>query len=344
MTWPTIFANLAGGNQPLSLFDTMFTQVAQMVAIPSSAAGVNAITLTPIGTAPSLSNYQNFSSFRFVAGATTTGGVAAQYQALSSLPVYLSDGVTQASAGSIVANQEYVLVFAQFLNGGIGGFFLEAASEAAGALTFAPNVQVFISGSSATYTTPTAAGRLPLYLRVRMVGGGGGGGATNTNNGTNGGDSSFAGWTAIHGAGGNFSATAAAAGGSGGVNGTGTLVRRIAGNPGGNGVNPASNEGQPGGLAGPSFLGGAGATPQSAAGGNAAANSGSGGGGGGTPGGSTAPPGGGGAAGEYVEFIITAPAASYVYTVGAAGVGGSAGGAAGGNGAAGRIEVEAFWQ
>ena len=128
MTWPTIFANLAAGNQPLSLFDAMFNQVAQMVAIPSNAAGTNAITLTPIGSAPALANYQNFSSFRFVAAATSTGPVTAQYQALGFLNVYLSDGVTQASTGNVVIGQEYVLVFAQFLNGGAGGFFLEAAA------------------------------------------------------------------------------------------------------------------------------------------------------------------------------------------------------------------------
>ena len=155
MTWPTIFANLAAGNQPLSLFDAMFNQVAQMVAIPSSPAGTNAITLTPIGSAPALANYQNFSSFRFVAGATSVGPVTAQYQALGFLNVYLSDGVTQASTGNVVIGQEYVLVFAQFLNGGAGGFFLEAAAVAAqtqSAGSAVTNLLIVSPGSVATFS------------------------------------------------------------------------------------------------------------------------------------------------------------------------------------------------
>ena len=43
----------------------------------------------------------------------------------------------------------------------------------------APQVSVFTSGTSQTYTTSIGA----LYLRVRMVGGGGGGGALATNGG-----------------------------------------------------------------------------------------------------------------------------------------------------------------
>jgi hypothetical protein len=67
----------------------------------------------------------------------------------------------------------------------------------------APQVSVFTSGSSQTYTTPVGA----LYLRVRMVGGGGGGGgALITNAGSNGGDTSFGSWTALHGTGGRQAA------------------------------------------------------------------------------------------------------------------------------------------
>lgn len=48
----------------------------------------------------------------------------------------------------------------------------------------------------------------------------------------------------------------------------------------------------------------------------------------------------GGGAGEYVEFIIENPAATYTYTVGLGGAGGAGTSAAGGNGADGRIIVE----
>ena len=88
----------------------------------------------------------------------------------------------------------------------------------------APQVSVFSSGTSQTYTTPVGA----LYLKLRMVGGGGGSAAT-TNNGANGTDTSFGSWTAIHGNGGghgNASGASAGIGGTGGVNGTGTLITR----------------------------------------------------------------------------------------------------------------------
>jgi len=53
-----------------------------------------------------------------------------------------------------------------------------------------------------------------------------------------------------------------------------------------------------------------------------------------------------GGAGEYVGALITPSATTYTYTVGGGGGGngGSAGGQAGGNGAAGRIEVIAYFQ
>jgi hypothetical protein len=334
VTWPTIFANLAGGNQPLALFDAMFNQVAQMVAIPTTASGANTITLTPIGSAPALANYQNFSSMRFVAVANSTAAITAQYQALGFVNVYLSDGLTQAGAGNIIGGQEYVLVFAQFLNGGAGGMFLESAAETAGSTIFVPNVQVFTtSGMSGTYTTPTAGGRLPLYLRIRMVGGGGGGGAGNTNNGSNGGDTSFASWTAIHGSGGAFTPGFGGVGGSGGVNGAGNLITRVGGTDGSATVGSQNSSG----LGGGSFFGGAGVNSAVSTGfSGAQINSGS--------GGSGAPGAGAGGAGEFVEFIIPSPVASYAFTVGAFGAGGAAGGTQGGNGGAARIEVEAYWQ
>jgi hypothetical protein len=341
MTWPTIFFSLAGGNQSLALFDAMFNQVAQMVAIPCTAAGTNAITLTPIGNAPALTSYQNFSSFRFVAVATSTTPVTAQYQSLASLPVYLADGLTQASTGAVVIGQEYLLVFAQFLNGGVGGFFLERAGGTAGVF-FVPNVQVFLSGTAATYTTPTAAGNLPLYLRVRMSGGGGGGGAASANPGGNGGDTSFAGWTALHGVGGINSGGAGGIGGTGGVNGAGTQITRIAGGNGASGSQPSAGN-TAGGDGGNGFFGGGAGGPSPSTAGVAAAPNSGGGGSGGVQGG-TGNGGGGGGAGEFVEFIITTPAGSYTYTVGPGGAGGAAGAFAGGAGAAGRIEVEAYWQ
>jgi hypothetical protein len=127
MAWPTIFANLAGGTQQLAIFDAMFNQVAQMVAIPCAAAGTNTLTLTPIGNAPVITGYQNFSSFRFLAANSSNAAVNAQFASLALLPVYLADMATQVT-GQIVGGEEYVLIFVQSLNAGGGGFVLEQSA------------------------------------------------------------------------------------------------------------------------------------------------------------------------------------------------------------------------
>ena len=199
------------------------------------------------------------------------------------------------------------------------------------------NVQIFTTGTGLTYTTPTSAvtGGLPAYLRVRMVGGGGGGagaggGAAAGGNGTN---SVFGSWTAVLGNGG--SGTTGGAGGTGGTNSTGTVVRRTNGQSG----NGDGSSG-PGGQGGASQFGGGGTgwSGGTHVGAAVVPNTGAGGGGANSAGSQSA----GGGAGEFVEFVITAPAASYTYTVGAAGAAG-AGAQTGAAGAAGRLEVEAYW-
>jgi hypothetical protein len=127
MTWPTpSFGGLAGGNQPLSLFDAMFNQVAAISTIPSSAVGTNAISLSPLPNCPTLTSYTEFCSFRFRAVGTSSGAVTAQFNGLGLLPVYSADGVTQITTGGLVSGEEYVITFSQALNAGAGGFFLES--------------------------------------------------------------------------------------------------------------------------------------------------------------------------------------------------------------------------
>jgi hypothetical protein len=344
MPWPTIFANLAAGNQPLALFDAMFTQVAQMCAIPTTAAGTNALTLTPIGSAPTFTSYQNFTSARFVAINSSTGNVTAQFGALAALNVYLADGVTRCTTGNIVAGQEYVLVFIQALNGGVGGFIIESAAIAAFAAGFAPNVQSLGTGSG-VYTTPTVAGgRLPLYLHIKMSGSGGGGGAATTNNGSGGSTTTFNDWTANGGGGGANGGGGAASGGAGGSGGTngaaGLLVVRQTGNGGCSGAHNATSGTYTGNAGGAGVFGGAG-QGGGGAGASAGGNSGAGGAGGSN---AAADGAGGGGAGEFVEFIYTTPAASYNYTVAGGGGGGSAGVQPGGSGGDGFIQVIAYWQ
>lgn len=205
-----------------------------------------------------------------------------------------------------------------------------------------PTVQKFTS-STGTYTTPAGV----QYIKVRMVGGGGGGGGSGTTGGGvggSGGGSTFG--TSLLVANGGAGGPYANVGGAGGTAslGTGPLGTAIQGatGPTGGGNSTAYF---PGGGGATSPLGGAGMGGINGAGGAAIANSGSGGGGGGTQAQSGNYAGEGGAAGGYVDSIITSPAGTYSYAVGAAGTAGTAGtnGYAGGAGGSGYIEVTEFY-
>jgi hypothetical protein len=196
-----------------------------------------------------------------------------------------------------------------------------------------PTIQALTSGSSATYTTPTGV----VAIRIRMVGGGGGGQGSGTSpgNGGNGGDTTFSTFTA--GGGNNGGGGGSGGGGSGGsINLTG-----------GNGATrPNNTASQFGGLGGSSAFGGGGAPGNNGPSAGSAGSANTGGGGGGAGCNATVQAGGGGGSGAYVEALITSPATTYTYTVGAGGTAGAAGtsGAAGGAGGSGIIIVEEFYQ
>jgi hypothetical protein len=208
--------------------------------------------------------------------------------------------------------------------------------------------QVFLSGTGATYTTPAGV----RQIRVSLWGAGGGGSGTGTtgpNNGSVGGNTIFNSINAAGGGGGiNIS------GGAGGTGGTGTASIRLAGQVGekasfflASGVNAYLAGGDGGGNGG--GVGG-GAANSGSAGGAGVANTGGGGGGGGALQQVFATisayyEGGGGGSGEYVEYIVNSPSATYTYTVGAGGAAGAAGtsGAAGGAGGSGLIVVDEIY-
>lgn len=216
-------------------------------------------------------------------------------------------------------------------------------------LNTAPQTTVLITGTAATYTTPTGA----LYLTVKMAGGGGGSGGsssdTSATNGSNGTDSTFGSLTASHGAGGAKSVS-----GSGGLGGAG-------GGATGGDVNYGGIQGQSGsnfvGVAySPTALGGnsvlfPGAGTQLnldgvvTAGVAPIANTGSGGSGTGGNITSVGGSGAGGGAGSLTS-LIASPSSTYTYTVGVGGAAGAAGtaGAAGAKGSDGIIIVTAYFQ
>lgn len=204
----------------------------------------------------------------------------------------------------------------------------------------APTVQSFTAAGSGTYS-PTSSS--VQRIRVRMCGAGGGGGGPPSNNGSSGTSTVFGAWTALAGGGGPANIVGGGAAGTGGTNGTGTAVMRLAGGAGGVGTAlGAGTQDGGGGTGGSNPFGGAGAAGVGN-GGAASQNTGGGGGGGGANfannyGGS------GGGAGEYVEFWVTAPSSGGTsYTVGTGGSGGGGSASLGGNGANGLIVVEEFY-
>lgn len=194
------------------------------------------------------------------------------------------------------------------------------------------------TAASGTYTTPTGA----IRLFIRMIAGGGAGGLSKDPNGVNGGNggtTSFGSVTAAGGGGGTGNQTGTpktpGIGGPGGTGGTGTASLRIPGANGSDGfaqfggvtiafpgaasyfgANPVSSvqTAWAPGSGGPVLSGNAtGAAFQSA---------------------------GAGGAGEYVEFSINTPAATYSYVAGAGGSPPAGGTTFGGNGI---IIVTAFF-
>lgn len=186
--------------------------------------------------------------------------------------------------------------------------------------------------SAGTYTVPANV----LWIEVFMVGGGGGGG------GTAGAGSPTAGantcikasatpcTTPLLAAGGGGAGGSRAAGTGGTISGSGTAnILAVAGGDGFSRQDLASAAGSSnGGNGGNSCLGGSGtgATQSNSAG---AGKANTGGGGGSNVGTNVADPGGGGGAGACLRTIITSPAATYTYSVGAGGTAGTSAGAGG---------------
>jgi len=129
MTFPTTFANLPGSpaTNPASLIDTMFQIVGGMGAIPCTATGTNAITLTPVTNYYLPASYANFQAVAFVAAHSATGAVTIQLGALGFVELFMPSGL-QANSGDIIANDFYIAAYNGALNSGSGGFQVFNAS------------------------------------------------------------------------------------------------------------------------------------------------------------------------------------------------------------------------
>jgi hypothetical protein len=203
-----------------------------------------------------------------------------------------------------------------------------------------PTAQKFLSGSG-TYTTPAGV----QWIKVLAVGGGGGGGGANPSStaGGDGGSTTF-GTSLITSGGGRGGSNSVTVTGYGGTGGTATLAAGPLGYAVNGGYGNPATVATGSGSGGSSCLGGSG----SGSGNNTnqvgiagATNSGGGGGGAEANAGTAA----GGGSGACIEAVISSPAATYAYAVGAAGTAGAAGtgGFAGGAGGSGVIVVTEYY-
>jgi hypothetical protein len=159
MALPVTFATLAAGNQQLSLFDTEFAAVAALGSIPCAAsAGPNAIALTPFVSTPPVTSYPDLTpGFTFAAAATSTGGVTLNVSGVGARNAYKWNGLLQAGSGDIISGFVYRAVPLQALNGGSGGFVVDAI----GVANNVSAIPFIIDGGGSAITTG-AKGFIPI--------------------------------------------------------------------------------------------------------------------------------------------------------------------------------------
>jgi hypothetical protein len=199
-------------------------------------------------------------------------------------------------------------------------------------------ITVLPSGSG-TYTVPPGSKAISIFA---IGGGGGGAGGNNSVSGGMGGTTTFSGGTLSAGGGfGGGGGSTFTAPGIGGASSGGNVIN-ITGSGGGIGALTTGTTNSPGGDGGAGALGGSGTGVNAGVGGSGSTNSGAGGAGGGVSNPTVAFGGAGGGSGGLVRHLISSPAATYTYVVGAAGTAGTGGtgGNNGGTGGSGVIIIE----
>lgn len=124
MALPTIFATLtvATGTE----LDGNFNALGALVTIPCTAAGTNAIVLTPLANTPTVGAYGNYGRYSGIVSATNTGAVTVRVGALAILNGYkdTGSGPVALAAGDLHIGNSAVFVYDVALNSGAGGFHI----------------------------------------------------------------------------------------------------------------------------------------------------------------------------------------------------------------------------
>ncbi len=284
---------------------------------------------------------------RFTSSGSQTGllfSITAPTSNVSAGATYTNNGNTYTVLSTVTTAQSGFVLYTSGTGSVTGTTLTKASGTGPTTITFS------LAQVLATYTTPTSP-TTPLYLRIQVLGGGGGGGGGGSGTGlTAGGTGGFTSFgTAMLGAagGGGGLTSTPSGGGVGGLTtiGTGPIVL-VANQGGGGSAADGIGATLAGGLGGISFFGNAASLNYGIAAASGNTNQGGGGGGGGTT--SSGSIGSGGGAGAYIDAIITSPASTYYYSLGAAGsagaAGASGGGLAGGTGGSGIIIVTEYYE
>lgn len=353
-TWLTSLSGCvsAGAGGVLTASGTCNTSAASVTSVGVSSSGSLTIGSTPVTTSGTITadlnmaNANTWTALQKFSNASTSlsshtgtayfGGTATttiNADGLGSIVVPSTGSITITGLGTAAGT---------FVAADANGKLIATTSPSGGAGASSPTYTTLTATTTSTYTTPANV----IALHIRMCGGGGGGGNGGSGAGSGGaaGASVFGTYTATTTAngGGGGSTTSeggyAGLGGSGGTTAVGTQIVRIKGS---SGASVSSLSTASGGIGATSPFGGNGRSGATTGGGaytpaeDAGANSCSGGGG--------APLGAGGGAGEYVEFNITNPAASYYYATGTRGAAGANGTNQGGIGSEGLLLIEEFY-
>lgn len=155
MNAPFTFANFPPGNFPAADWDESWAFSNAIGNIACSAAGANAIALTPLATSPTVPAYQQLAKFTFIAAANNTGPVTIKVGSLTALAAYDSTGTQISQAGEIAVNQYYEAVYDSALNSSAGGFHVTS--------------QQAIVAPSSTYTLVTAAGSYTVLAGDNII-------------------------------------------------------------------------------------------------------------------------------------------------------------------------------
>ena len=167
MTYPTVFANLAAGNQNASLLDTMYNIVGNKSIVPCTVTGTaSALTLTPVTNFFLPASYVNYQYVTFVAALTSTGSVTAAVTGLAAKKVF-KPNLVQASTGDLVIGQTYLLSFNSVLDAAAGGWVIMNAAPAPNILPVqsmyglqigpTTNTSFIISATEIVLESPTTA-------------------------------------------------------------------------------------------------------------------------------------------------------------------------------------------